>query len=230
MVALVIVILVNVLVNLGLLVHNVLQVTGFYDVFAIIILVFVYLVLSYSLNTVILAPVEITSFYEMTGVATATLLYRASRDGYHANAFHARCDGKSRTVTIIKTKTNYIFGGYTSQPWASSGGYLGDSSAYLFRFRSNGVSGYSGRYGMYSSSTRVTYYAIHRSSYGPTFGGYYYYYSSTNYGYNYDHDIIVPVQSDIYAGTCTLNSFSVSSTTLAGSTSWSISDIEVFQI
>ena len=47
------------------------------------------------------------------------LLYRASRDGWAASNFHYYCDNKGPTVTVIKSG-NYIFGGYTEQPWQSS--------------------------------------------------------------------------------------------------------------
>ena len=32
------------------------------------------------------------------------LLYRASEDGFGADAFHSKCDGKSNTMIIIKYK------------------------------------------------------------------------------------------------------------------------------
>jgi hypothetical protein len=47
----------------------------------------------------------------MLKVTKVTLLYRASRDGYNAVNFHAKCDNRGKTVTIIKTKKNYVFGG-----------------------------------------------------------------------------------------------------------------------
>ena len=46
------------------------------------------------------------------------LLYRASRNGWAASNFHSCCDNKGPTVTVIKYG-NYIFGGYTEQPWQS---------------------------------------------------------------------------------------------------------------
>ena len=42
--------------------------------------------------------------------------WRASVDGWAASTFHARCDGKGPTVTIIRVG-RYIFGGYTSVSW-----------------------------------------------------------------------------------------------------------------
>ena len=158
---------------------------------------------------------EIKSFYEITGASTGTLLYRASRDGYHPSTFHARCDGRARTVSIIKTKTNYIFGGYTAAAWSSTASYATDSSAYLFRFRSNGVSTLN-KYGFVSSTNYQ--YAIYRHPLqGPTFGY---------------HDIRILTQSDglMSSGTSSQSVYSATSTTLAGATTWQISDIEVFQI
>ena len=163
----------------------------------------------------------------MTSATSGTLIYRASRDGFHASAFHAKCDGKAKTVTIIKTKTNYVFGGYTSAAWSSTGGWVLDGTAYLFRFRSNDVSIYN-KYGVYASIMSNThYYAIHSSSeYGPTFGGLY----RWNYGLTAAFDIKTPTRPDVESGTCTQNSYGVTSTVLAGSTTWSTSDIEVFQV
>jgi hypothetical protein len=45
------------------------------------------------------------------------LIYRASEDGFDSNDFHRKCDDYLDTFTLITTKTNYIFGGYTSLPW-----------------------------------------------------------------------------------------------------------------
>ena len=47
-----------------------------------------------------------------------TLIYRASRNGWTAANFHSCCDSKGPTVTVVKNG-NYIFGGYTDQPWES---------------------------------------------------------------------------------------------------------------
>jgi len=50
------------------------------------------------------------------------LIYRASRDGFRAIDFHSKCDNTSNTLTLIKTKKSYIFGGYTTLSWNESGG------------------------------------------------------------------------------------------------------------
>ena len=60
------------------------------------------------------------------------LLYRASRDGFNAASFHAMCDHQPRTLTVIKTTKEFIFGGYTSVEWDSSSSWKADQDAFLF--------------------------------------------------------------------------------------------------
>ena len=42
------------------------------------------------------------------------------------------CDNQGSTLTLIKTKTGHIFGGYSSISWDSDGGFRRDEKAYLF--------------------------------------------------------------------------------------------------
>ena len=44
------------------------------------------------------------------------LLFRASRDGFAADTFHAQCDNQGPNVTIVKSGGN-IFGGFTEISW-----------------------------------------------------------------------------------------------------------------
>lgn len=37
------------------------------------------------------------------------LLYRARRDGFQASDFHAKCDSKPNTITIVKTSDGYTY-------------------------------------------------------------------------------------------------------------------------
>ena len=45
-----------------------------------------------------------------------TLLYKATKDGDSSSAFHNKCDGKSPTLTLVKTTNGYRCGGFTSLP------------------------------------------------------------------------------------------------------------------
>ena len=61
------------------------------------------------------------------------LIYRGSRDGFGADVFHAKCDRKLKTLTIVKSTNGNIFGGFTSVDWTPVvGGYKNDPNAFLF--------------------------------------------------------------------------------------------------
>jgi hypothetical protein len=64
-----------------------------------------------------------------------SLIYRGSRDGFSAGDFHSKCDGKSPTLTVIKTDHGYIFGGYTQAKWSSNHEAIEDPNAFIFSFR-----------------------------------------------------------------------------------------------
>ena len=48
------------------------------------------------------------------------LLFRASRDGFRMNDFQNKCNGRTLTITIVKTKNNRRFGGFTKYAHNSS--------------------------------------------------------------------------------------------------------------
>ena len=61
------------------------------------------------------------------------LIYRASRDGFGAKSFHAKCDNIRRTLSIIKVKDkSNIFGGYTESGWDSTSSFKQDDNAFIF--------------------------------------------------------------------------------------------------
>eukprot|EP01083_Nonionella_stella_P295544 1004441_1 len=65
------------------------------------------------------------------------LLYRGSTDGFRASTFHDKCDGKAKTVSIIRTDTDNVFGGYASVPWAGAiKRYVMDKNAFIYLIRS----------------------------------------------------------------------------------------------
>jgi hypothetical protein len=63
----------------------------------------------------------------------------ATRDGFTAEAFHLKCDGKENTITIIKNNLNFVFGGYLFEGITSSNGWGVDSRAFIFSLRRLGV-------------------------------------------------------------------------------------------
>lgn len=94
------------------------------------------------------------------------LLYKISRDGCSPTSFHQQCDGQGATVTVLYNTNNTIYGGYLSQSWNSSGAYINDSNAFLFRLQYNGSSN-----PLKFPISQPTYAGYGNSSYGPSFGG-----------------------------------------------------------
>jgi hypothetical protein len=190
---------------------------------------FIYLCLDYY-DSVILTPTENLYLFDITKPKRpASLLYRATRDGFTSSSFHSKCDGKPNTVSIIKTNSNFVLGGYTAKVWnTNAGDYTFDDNAFIFSLRRNGISN-SEKFTVRDPST-----AIRPSMPGPSFGSY----KGSN-----EMDIYVTDNSNISTGS--RSDFGASynlpsgyqqeqSNTLsylAGSyNSWLTTEIEVFQI
>lgn len=67
-------------------------------------------------------------------VSKIELIYRGSRDGLNADAFHNYCDGKGETISIMKSNYGYIFGGFTNTKWNRNGNWVVDSLYQSFMF------------------------------------------------------------------------------------------------
>ena len=157
------------------------------------------------------------------------LLYRASRDGFHANKFHSKCDGHMNTLTIFKAReTSYVFGAFTLATWESfeRGEWKSDPNAFLFSLTNKDNEPCK----MKIDADKSEYAIYCRSRRGPSFGcsmlheGRDIYVadnadieeSSSNLGYTYKH-------SKYLFGTCEAKSF------FAGSEKFQLSEIEVYQ-
>ena len=62
------------------------------------------------------------------------LLFKATRDGDRISKFADKVKGKSPILILIKTKTGYKFGGYTTVEWDMTGYYTykKDENAFIF--------------------------------------------------------------------------------------------------
>ena len=69
--------------------------------------------------------------------SSMALLYRGSRDGFTAQAFHSACDNKGPTLTVIRATNGAVLGGYSHAPWTSQGAYVsqGYGNAWLFSLK-----------------------------------------------------------------------------------------------
>ncbi len=72
---------------------------------------------------------------------TLSLLYRASRDGHNAAAFHARCDDKGPTLTVMRSANGCVFGGFAAVGWASVAGGVAVKAPGSWLFSLVGVRG-----------------------------------------------------------------------------------------
>jgi hypothetical protein len=61
----------------------------------------------------------IAQMHSMLSNLSFSLLWRGSRDGFTAEAFHRCCDGRERTLTVIRDKGGNIFGGFAVPGWES---------------------------------------------------------------------------------------------------------------
>ncbi len=108
------------------------------------------------------------SLLALTGLETKSfsLLWRGSRDGFDAAAFHRLCDGKASTLTVIKNTDGFIFGGFATIPWSSSdSGYQTDYTAFLFSLTNKSDT-------PLKLKVKSQKYAVHHlSKCGPSFGG-----------------------------------------------------------
>lgn len=98
----------------------------------------------FTTESQLLEPREVMKLYEMSEFPLQyrlKLLYRASRDGFNASAFHQKCDNYKNTITIFKSSTGFIFGGFTTQTWNGCHEKK-DSEAFLFSLRRN-VAGFN---------------------------------------------------------------------------------------
>ena len=155
-----------------------------------------------------------------------TLLYKATRDGFEA--FHSKCNGRTKTVTIIKTDCNFVLGGYTTAMWWSHvNRYFTDLNAFIFSLRRNGISN-SEKFMVNKTNNAI----LNDTPHGPTFEGHdinIIHNSNTNTGSisNFGHSYNLPsgyIYIYIYGETKTQSY-------LAGSYSgWQTTEIEVFLI
>jgi hypothetical protein len=151
-----------------------------------------------------------------------TLLCRGSRDGFRASNFHAKCDGRSPTVTLIESTKGFVFGGFTPVAWESpsSASYKPDNNRKSFLFTLKSPRGSEARkFGMASTANAI----YCNSSYGPTFGN--------------GHDICVADAGNTNRSSYTLlgngypNDTGINGAQLfTGEQSYTVREIEVFAV
>ena len=89
------------------------------------------------------------------------LIFRASRNGYRAEDFHQKCDGKKNTIVVVQARNGKRFGGFTEAKWDKSNGYKTGNHGFLFSLDKREIyCNKNNNYDIYCYSDK-----------GPTFGG-----------------------------------------------------------
>ena len=65
-------------------------------------------------------------------IKSGILLYQISKDGASPITFHERCDNKGPTITIVKTDTGHIFGGFNPISYISEAMYNECEDSFIF--------------------------------------------------------------------------------------------------
>jgi hypothetical protein len=95
-------------------------------------------------------------------------LYRASEHGFHASNFHAKCNGKPQTLTLIKSSNGSVFGAYAEENWESCLGEKYYHPVYINQLSL--ISSDNKHPANIIENTQLQYYTINLNSlYGPTY-------------------------------------------------------------
>ncbi|KAJ5069699.1 hypothetical protein M0811_02276 [Anaeramoeba ignava] len=160
--------------------------------------------------------------------------FSAKRDGFDSKDWHKTVDNKGKTLVIIKTKDNFIFGGFTQVGWTNDkskwrekdknaiNGFIPDPNAFIFSLRNDKNDRKPGKYTIRKSQEQFAIY--YRTAYGPNFGGGgdFWLYEKLQPGYS-DFGLYYNLPDGIQDGTNESKSY------LAGSfNSWQVEEVESY--
>ncbi|KAJ5067351.1 btb/poz domain-containing protein [Anaeramoeba ignava] len=105
--------------------------------------------------------------------------YSTKKEGIDCEKWHSICDNKGKTLVIIKSKNNFIFGGFTSigftndeSKWSDNygnNGYISDPNAFIFSLRNDKNDRKPERFKI--KQKRKDYAIYYNQHFGPNFGG-----------------------------------------------------------
>ncbi|XP_041064525.1 interferon-induced protein 44-like isoform X2 [Carcharodon carcharias] len=104
---------------------------------------------------------------QLLGKVNLHLLYKARVHGFRADVFHAKCDKQGPTLTVGYNKAGYVFGGYTSKDFDTSGFDVKDNKAFLFRLSDEKAEGTPKKLAINQGAEAI----CNHISCGPNFGG-----------------------------------------------------------
>ncbi|KAJ5067197.1 pep-cterm sorting domain-containing protein [Anaeramoeba ignava] len=163
--------------------------------------------------------------------------FSAKKDGFDSQKWHSICDNKGKTLIIIKTKDNFIFGGFTQigftndkSKWKENdrrynNGFIPDKNAFIFSLRNDKNNRKPEKFTIKKGKEEHSIY-YNYSRKGPSFGAGHDFsldsdlksgYSSFGYSYN------IPNEIELFSNE--------TKNYLAGSySSWKVEELETFFI
>ena len=155
--------------------------------------------------------IMISNFIKINSKIKFTLLYQVSRDGDRISTFFNKVKDKFPTLIIIKSKSGFKFGGYTSIPWDQTGKYKSDELAFIFSLDKKKK---------YTIKNNETKYAIYGYSYRFAFG------SGFDFSV-YDH---CTKKNDNYCNTPYSYNTNQKSELTGGQYNYVVDDLEVYHV
>ncbi|KAH3761727.1 hypothetical protein Pelo_6441 [Pelomyxa schiedti] len=156
--------------------------------------------------------------HKMTNT-TWRLLWRGSDHGFGGAKFHELCNNITPTLSIVRTTTNYICGGYTNIQFDNCNDYRGGCGGRTFVYslvRAGTTTGTILR-------CRDHHYCICcRPDYGPTYGGGHSLYVCNN------SNTTIGSYANVHPSYCEQPQHNPPNEYLAGANPWVVSDIEVW--
>ena len=76
--------------------------------------------------------IMISNWIKPNSKIKVNLLYQISRDGDNISTFYNKVKNKYPTLILIKSKSGYKFGGYTTQTWEITDNWKRDELSFLF--------------------------------------------------------------------------------------------------
>ncbi|KAJ5066320.1 hypothetical protein M0811_13699 [Anaeramoeba ignava] len=100
--------------------------------------------------------------------------FSAKRDGFDCKNWHSKVDGKGKTLVIIKTEDNFIFGGFTQVGWTTDRSKWReedrrDSNAFIFSLRNDKGDRKPEKFSIQKGKEQFSIY-FNYSYFGPFFG------------------------------------------------------------
>ena len=87
------------------------------------------------INSAILNAAQDVALVKLLNHEKWSLCFSGNIHGWVGTTFHANCDNKGATVSIMQSNTNnMIFGGYMDYAWGSRNTYITSNAAFLFMF------------------------------------------------------------------------------------------------